>query len=1042
MTGQDMHGETIDHALLKLFESAWVEGRPQPIEEFLPDEEDAGHLMILEELVLLELRLAWQAWSHAAQCSAMAPQDQTIARPANVETYLQRFPQLGQPELLLRLLQQEYTARRQCGEGASIEEYRRRFPEVVLSEDQFESAMPMVSQSSQDARLADTLATGQPGGGPGRGIEQQDFGNYESLEEIGRGGMGVVYRARQRTADRTVALKVIRRDRLDQLARDTQSSVVDRFRTEAQAAAKLEHENIVTVYEVGEIDGQPFFSMRYVEGRSLAEILHEGPMENRRAAAYLEPVARAVHEAHSQGILHRDLKPQNILSDDKSDRALVADFGLAKLTEGGDELTRAGEIMGTPSYMSPEQAKDSAHVTATTDVYALGATLYHVLTGRPPFQAATPVVTLRQVIDQEPAPPRQLNPSIDRDLETICLRCLQKEPSRRYDTAEALADDLRRYLAGEPILARPIGTLGRVWRWCRRKPALATAVGFAAMFFVVGSVVSTALWLQTREALKQSEEDFDSAQEAVDYFFTVFSEATLLNEPGMQPQRKELLTRARDYYQKFLSRRGGNPAIRDKVALAHYREGVLTEMIDSPELALISYRRALKMQQQLVSEHPHDRECLKNLGNTWSTIGAALSRQRKFNEARQALQEAVAVRQRLADQVGPPEIECHRKLANSLMNLGIVEMNLGIIAKDGEERKTLFEKARNRLNNAQALRQGLLEQVGDSPEVRRDLAKGYYNLAGLSWTEGTEEKKKDAETSFSDAIKVFESLLKRDPEVLDNQRDLATCYRLLGDLKSERLDPESAESAGILYQKALERTSVLATLNPAVPRYQHELARLHMNLAQLHFEQGRSRQAQEAFQQARDILQPLADNYDVAQYLRDLAVTLREIGCLQSDDGECKLAHANLETAKDYLNKLVEESPQNAHLKNELDAATAAFDLNLGRLQHQQGDADAAVKSLEQALGRFQTLAETSPQSVRHGRDWAVTCRERAQVMLESDSGEWETARAELEGAQGYLDSLVREYPSNVELKSQLEKTKAAIEALPPVQTEVQPQGQ
>jgi len=301
----------------------------------------------------------------------------------------------------------------------------------------------------------------------------QVLGDYELLDKLGAGGMGVVYRARQRSANRLVALKVIRPDRLAELAPDTRAETLQRFLTEAQAAARLEHDHIVTVYDVGEANGQPFYSMRYVEGRSLSEILRDGPLDNRRAATFLEPVARAVHYAHEHGILHRDVKPRNILLD-SSDRPYVADFGLAKLTEGTSDVTRTGQIMGTPEYMSPEQAQDASRATAASDVYSLGATLYDLLTGRPPFRAATPVETLRQVIEQDPVAPRQLNPGIDRDMETITLKSLQKESTRRYATADALADDLLRYLNGEPIQARPVGSMERLWRWCRRKPALAS----------------------------------------------------------------------------------------------------------------------------------------------------------------------------------------------------------------------------------------------------------------------------------------------------------------------------------------------------------------------------------------------------------------------------------------------------------------------------------------------------------------------------------------------------------------------------------------
>ena len=928
--GPQTRDETVDQAVRQRFESAWLSGQPEPIEKFLPGEQDANYLTTLEELVHVELQLAWQSWSRAAQgATGVSPvargthgqdaratpvlQDATIARPPGVESYLARFPRLNQPEIVLRLLGQERAARRQCGEDAPIDEYRRRFPQVPISEEQLDSALPMLSQSSQKVDMAETLVTGPPGGAAVPGAAPQDFGNYESLEEIGRGGMGVVYRARQRTADRVVALKVIRRDRLEQLPRDTHSNALERFRHEAQAAAKLQHENIVTVYEVGEIDDQPFFSMRYVEGRSLAEILREGPMENRRAAAYLEPVARGVHEAHCQGILHRDLKPQNILVDKKTDRALVADFGLAKLSEGGDELTRAGEIMGTPSYMSPEQAKDSANVTAKTDIYALGATLYHVLTARPPFQAATPLETLRQVIDEEPALPRQLNPSIDRDLETICLKCLQKEPTRRYDSADALADDLRRYLDGKPIQARPIGALGRMWRWCRRKPALATAIGLAATFFVVGSVLSTVLLFETRAALKQSEKSLGQAVATVDDFLTLVGEETLLNEPSMQPLQRKLLAKARDYYQEFLSQRGEDPTIRDKVALAHFRVGVVTEKIESPEKAMDSYRRARQMQEELVAEHPENTEWLQNLGNTWTAIAGALTQQGKLTDARGAHLEAIAVRERLADEAPPDESEYARTLANSYMNLGRIEMNLGAIEESQEAVRRQFAEARREMEKAQAVRQDLLTRMGDSPKTRRDLGMGHFNLACLAMTEN---QPGPAEKSLTDAIDVFRKLLDKDPKVLANQIFLATCCRVLGDLKSALGRPDEARQ---WYQEALNGMEKLVRENSAVLSYRAALAGLHMNLGQLEWEQNRSADAHEAFQQARDILQPLVDGYaEVPEYRRDLAVTLRGMAVLKSSAGEHAAARQDLALAESYLEKLVAEFPKNVGFQTQL----------------------------------------------------------------------------------------------------------------------------
>ncbi len=316
------------------------------------------------------------------------------------------------------------------------------------------------------------------------------FAGYEIVRELGRGGMGVVYLARQRSADRLVALKLIRKDRLEHLNPDQRREWLLRFRTEGQAAARVADDRVVTVYEVGAHDGRPFYSMHYVEGRSLAEKIQAGPLPNRLAADLLEQIARAVQAVHEQGVLHRDLKPHNILVDARG-RPHVTDFGLAKSLAAGESLTHTGDLLGSPQYMSPEQAEDSAKVNEGTDVYGLGATLYALLTGRPPFQGATVADTLHQVKYGEPTPPRRLNPAVDRDLNTIVLKCLEKEPGRRFRSAAAMANELQRYLEGRPILSRPVGPPGRLWRWGRRNPAVAA---LCAAVVVLVSVAGALCW--------------------------------------------------------------------------------------------------------------------------------------------------------------------------------------------------------------------------------------------------------------------------------------------------------------------------------------------------------------------------------------------------------------------------------------------------------------------------------------------------------------------------------------------------------------------
>jgi WD40 repeat protein/tRNA A-37 threonylcarbamoyl transferase component Bud32 len=406
---------------------------------------------------------------------------------------------------LLEEVLEEYMRRIDRGEVVDRDQFLARHPEVAAELRSYFAGTDEVERLRQlpECGTPASLPSGglpqtcgleefRPGSGEGRRV-----GDYELLEQIGYGGMGIIYKARQVRLQRLVALKMIRPDRL------ASPADVLRFRSEAEAAASLDHPNIAPIYEVGEHGGEHYFSMKLIEGGSLAQHLPRLAGDLPAGVSLLRTVACAVHYAHQHGVLHRDLKPANILLD-AEDRPHVTDFGLAKrlgLKPGEVSLTQQGMIVGTPSYMAPEQAASQAAVSTAADVYSLGAILYELLTGRPPFRASTPLDTLVQLRELEPVAPRRLNRRVDRDLETVCLKCLHKQPDQRYPSAGALADDLERWLRGEPIQARPVGRCRRALKWARRRPTLAALSALLVVVSFAG--VAGVIW-QWREAVAES----------------------------------------------------------------------------------------------------------------------------------------------------------------------------------------------------------------------------------------------------------------------------------------------------------------------------------------------------------------------------------------------------------------------------------------------------------------------------------------------------------------------------------------------------------
>jgi serine/threonine protein kinase/tetratricopeptide (TPR) repeat protein len=514
--------------IVEAFEDEWaasVDGKSPPpqLVDFLDGLDEFQRRDLLIELVRVDLEFRLKA-----------------NQPVRVEDYLKDYPALSDDKaMLVELIQVEYTLRCRVDRKVTPQEYEDRFPTLheelapclkgSLHGNSHASWTSPVGREDESLRTAahsprptdPNLTIGEdhstqpalPDGEPGFPTVE----GYEILKALGEGGMGVVYLARHRKLDRLIALKMIRSDRR------VGKRDMARFRAEAEAVARLHHANIVQIFEIGEVEGRPFFSLEYVEHGSLDGKIKRAALPAREAARLGELLARAMHHAHQHGIIHRDLKPANVLlaaSDPTQGVALaqgtdgtthfapkIADFGLAKRLDEDSSLTQHGVVLGTPSYMAPEQIPDPADGTLKpigpgADIYALGALLYDILVGRPPFKGATAMDTLGQVLQKDPIPLRQLQPEVHRDLETICLKCLDKSPAKRYASAMELADDLRRFINREPIRARPASAWERLSKWAARKPAVASALGIGVVALLA---VLTAVGLLVKNKLDDAE---------------------------------------------------------------------------------------------------------------------------------------------------------------------------------------------------------------------------------------------------------------------------------------------------------------------------------------------------------------------------------------------------------------------------------------------------------------------------------------------------------------------------------------------------------
>jgi tetratricopeptide (TPR) repeat protein len=641
---------------------------------------------------------------------------------------------------------------------------------------------------------------------------------YELLAEIGRGGCGVVYRAVDRGLARTVALKVLQ-DRAGPAARE-------RFRREAAALARLRHPNVVQIYGYSDEDCQPFLAIEYVVGGTLARLTAGQPQDPAAAAGFVEALARGVGAANQAGLVHRDLKPANVLLEPKADRSgpasladfvpKVTDFGVVKSLAADPGLTDTRDFLGTPSYMAPEQAGSGRVVDRRADVYALGAIFYELLTGRPPFRAATPIDTLVQVAFDEPVPPARLQPTLPRDLETICLKCLEKAPARRYQTAEELADDLARFLEGRPVLARPIGWPVRAWRWCRRRPGWAAVAGLAAsllLILVVGGPIivrhEVALRHQADEqhAMVLAEKDrarqnLDLASRALDETLGGMVANARLRAYGMDEVRADTLRGAFPYLEKFADREETSPDLQIRKARATIQLATVNARHGRLELAAVQYRRVIAFFEALTAESDGRRYAgdLANahleFGRFLFEPGATWAGRSWAADAECELRSAL----RIADGIAADE-------RGTLAQRDLKAMILMMLARLPADSAPEVADRRDFMLRAYRIRESLVAEYPDRPDLRRYMTMTAFRFGEMLARMG---QKQDAADVLAKAL-VEERRLTGDavtsldgPRLRSDIRGVLGCVLFDLGRRTEGLEHvgearRTAESAAVLF---------------------------------------------------------------------------------------------------------------------------------------------------------------------------------------------------------------------------------------------------
>jgi serine/threonine-protein kinase len=803
------------------------------------------------------------------------------------------------------------------------------------------------------------------------GSATSDGQRFRVLRPHASGGLGAVFVALDSELHREVALKQI----LDKHADDPVSR--QRFLLEAEVTGGLEHPGIVPVYGLGTYgDGRPYYAMRFIRGDSLKEAIERfhadaalktdagrRSLELRQLLRRFLDVCNAIEYAHSRGVLHRDIKPGNIIVG-KHGETLVVDWGLAKATgrsdpssgertlnpssASGSAETLPGSAMGTPGYMSPEQARgDLEHLGPLSDVYSLGATLYCLLTGRPPFEGDVGDV-LRAVQKGDARPPRTLDPALDRALEAVCLKAMALREADRYATPRALSEDVERWLADEPVTAYREPLTTRLTRWGRRHKTAAVGIGALLLTAIAGLSIGTVLINRERA---RAEESFRQARKAVDDYFTTVSESKLLDVPGLQPLRKELLERALNYYQGFIRQRGADRSVRAELAATCYRAARITEMIGASRDAMPAYRQALAIYELLSRDHPEVARFRSDLAIACNDLGNLLDNLGQPEEALRIQEKGLAIRQDVA-RTNPCGARYQNELSKSYANIASLLANRGRHA----EALQSYRKACEIDEQALAARPARLEFATDLGKAFNTLATIQADLAidheAIGYILARMNQPSESVRSYQEAVAIMEQVVAENPEVDEYQRLLASME--VGLAFRRRLAGEFDE-AFRLYQKSRGLLERLVERNPSVIGFRSDLAWCYTDMGSMLTEDRRAREALPWLRKAGEIIRRLAvEQPSVAGFQRLLAANCLHLGRMPADVMPTSDALDNLRGAEGILMAFPDPTPGDRY---NLACARALIFPLIGRGQRELTAAQQAERSGYEASA-MKTLRE------------------------------------------------------------------------------------